>query len=264
MKIVLVIASAGILFFIFIRFLEKKSLYYPMEKIEATPRDIGLDYEDLVITTKDSVLISGWYIPSKSPRATFIFSHGNGGNISHRLEKIRMFNELHVNVLIFDYRGYGMSKGSPSEEGLYLDAEAVYDYLVNEKKIPPQKIIGYGESLGGAVIIDLAANRKMGGIIIEGSFTSIEDMAKKHFPFIPSFIYKTAFNALEKIKRVKAPTLHFHSRTDEIVPYELGRRLFDSAPGPKEFVDLQGGHNDSFLISSDLFIEKTDAFISRL
>jgi len=253
-----------ILLFFFIRFIEKKSLYYPLKKIEATPRDIGLDYEEIFITTKDKVLISGWYIPSGSPRATFIFSHGNGGNISHRLEKIKMFNDLRVNVLIFDYRGYGMSEGSLSEEGLYLDAEAVYDYLVNEKQVPPEKIIGYGESLGGAVMVDLAVRREMGGIIIEGCFTSIQDMAKKIFPFIPSFIYKTSFNSLEKISRVKAPTLHFHSVADEVIPYQLGRKLFDRAPGPKEFVDLQGGHNDSFLISRDVFIEKTDSFISRL
>lgn len=264
MKIILLITAALILLFIFIRFIEKKSLYYPLKKIEATPRDIGLDYEEVFITTKDSVLISGWYIPSGSPGGTFLFSHGNGGNISHRLEKIKMFNDLHVNVLIFDYRGYGMSKGSPSEEGIYLDAEAVYDYLVNEKKVPPQKIIGYGESLGGTVMVDLAVKHEMGGVIIEGSFTSIKDMAKKHFPFIPAFVYKTAFNAQEKIGSVKAPTLHLHSSADEIVPYELGRRLFDSAPGLKEFVPLQGGHNDSFLISRDLFIEKIDEFISRL
>jgi len=264
MTIVLVIAAAIVLFFLFIRFIEKKSLYYPLKHIEVTPRDIGLDYEEVFIPTKDKVLISGWYIPAVSPRATFLFCHGNGGNISHRLEKIKMFNELHVNVLIFDYRGYGMSRGSPSEGGLYLDAEAVYDYLINEKKVPPEIIIGYGESMGGPVIIDLAVKHKLGGIIVEGSFTSVQDMAKIYFPFIPAFIYKTSFNALEKIARTQAPTLHFHSTADEIVPYELGRRLFDSAPGPKEFVDLQGGHNDAFLISRDLFVEKTDAFISRL
>jgi len=116
MKIIISAVVTLILLFFFIRFIEKKSLYYPLKKIEATPRDIGLDYEEIFITTKDKVLISGWYIPSGSPRATFIFSHGNGGNISHRLEKIKMFNDLRVNVLIFDYRGYGMSEGSLSEE----------------------------------------------------------------------------------------------------------------------------------------------------
>ena len=257
------IAVSLILLFFFIRFLEKKSLYYPLKKIEATPRDIGLDYEDIFITTKDKVLISGWYIPSRSPRGTLLFSHGNGGNISHRLEKIKMFNDLNLNVLIFDYRGYGMSKGSPSEEGLSLDAEAVYHYLVNEKNVPPQTIIGYGESLGGAVTVDLAVRHTLGGIILEGSFTSIQDMAKKHFPFIPSFVYKTAFDALEKIGGIKAPTLHFHSTADEIVPYELGRRLFERAPGPKEFVDLNGGHNDAFLVSRDVFLSKIDAFVHK-
>jgi fermentation-respiration switch protein FrsA (DUF1100 family) len=264
MKSILLVIAALILFFFFIRFIEKKSLYYPLKKIEAAPRDIGLDYEEVYISAKDGVRIAGWYLPSKSPRATFIFSHGNGGNISHRLEKIKMLNDLDVNVLIFDYRGYGMSNGSPSEEGLYLDAEAVYDYLVHEKKVPPRKIIGYGESLGASVIIDLAGRHELGGIIVEGGFPSIRDMAKEYFPFIPSFVYKTSYNSLEKIGRIKAPKLHFHSVDDEVVPYELGRKLFDRAPGPKEFVDLQGGHNDSFLISRDVFVEKIDSFIGRL
>ena len=264
MKILFSTAAVIILLFFFIRFLEKKSLYFPLRKIESTPRDTGLDYEEVFVTTKDGIQISAWFIPSESPQATILFSHGNGGNISHRLEKMKILNDLDLDIFIFDYRGYGMSKGNPSEEGLYLDAEAVYDYLINEKKIPAGKIIGYGESLGGAVIIDLASKRELGGIIIEGSFTSIRDMAKKYFPFIPAFVYKTRFNSFEKIKSVKSPKLHFHSITDEIVPFELGKKLFDNALEPKEFVKLQGGHNDSFIISQGVFITGIDSFLDNL
>ncbi|MBI4682662.1 MAG: alpha/beta hydrolase, partial [Nitrospirae bacterium] len=264
MKSIFLTIAVVVLLFCFIRFIEKKSLYFPLGKIEATPHDIGLEYEEVYVSTKDGVRVSCWYVPSRSPGATFLFSHGNGGNISHRLEKIKMFNDLGVNVLIFDYRGYGMSKGSPSEAGLYLDAEAVYNYLVNGKKIPPQEIIGYGESLGGAVIIDLAGRHKLGGVIIEGGFTSIRDMAKNYFPFVPSFVYKTRFDSTSKIRNVKAPALHFHSINDDIVPFRLGKKLFDNAPGPKEFVELQGGHNDAFLVSQDVFMGKIDSFISRL
>jgi fermentation-respiration switch protein FrsA (DUF1100 family) len=264
MKIIFITAALIVLFFFSIRFIEKKSLYYPLREIEGTPRDIDLYYEDVRVTTRDGVRLSAWFIPSDLPGATILFSHGNGGNISHRLEKIKILNGLGLDVLIFDYRGYGGSKGSPSENGLYLDAEAVYDYLVNQKKIPARKIVGYGESLGGAVIVDLAGKHELGGIIMEGAFTSVRDMAKRYFPLVPSFVYKTAFDSYEKIKNIGYPKLHIHSTADEVVPFDLGEKLFNNATEPKEFVKLHGGHNDAFLISRDLFASKLDFFIESL
>ncbi len=264
MKAVIAIVALLVLFFFFIRFIERKSLYFPMREIAMTPEDLGLAYDEIFITTKDGVQISGWYIPSDKSRATLLISHGNGGNISHRLEKIRMLHALNVNILIFDYRGYGMSKGSPSEKGLSLDAEAFYAYLMEERKASPGEVVGYGESLGGAVIVDLAGRRELGGLIIEGSFSSVRDMAKNYFPFIPSFVYKTSFDSSKKIKQITIPKLHFHSLSDEIVPLRLGRKLYDNAPEPKEFVNLQGGHNDSFIVSRDTYISKIDAFIDGL
>jgi fermentation-respiration switch protein FrsA (DUF1100 family) len=262
MKIILSIAAALIILFFLIRFLEYKSLYFPLSRIEATPKDIDIDYEDVIVTTKDGIRISGWFVPAKNPRATLLFCHGNGGNISHRLEKISMFNFLDLNVLIFDYRGYGKSKGSPSEKGLYLDAEAMYQYLLN-KGFAPREIIAYGESLGGAVAVDLASRHELGGIIIEEGFTSVKDMGKKILPFIPSSIYKSGFDSLKKIKNIKSPKLIFHSADDEIVPLAFGKKLFDEAPEPKEFVQLRGGHNDAFLISQELFMGKIDSFAGR-
>ncbi len=264
MKTILLIALFILFFFFFIRYLEKKSLYFPLRAIEATPEGIGLPYEDVSITTQDGIKIAGWFIPAESPRLTIIFCHGNGGNISHRLEKIEIFNKLNLNVLIFDYRGYGLSKGSPSENGLYLDAEAVYDYLVNEKKIFPQKIIAYGESLGGAVAVDMAGRHDLAGIIIEGGFTSVKDVAKKYLPFIPAFVYKSRFDSLEKIKDIKSPKLIFHSVDDEIIPFTLGEKLFHGAAAPKKFARINGGHNDAFLVSQDVFVKEIDEFVSRL
>ena len=257
-KIFLLAVAISILLFFFIRHLEKRSLYFPLRAIETTPKGINLHYEDVVLTTKDGIQISGWFIPAANPRATLLFCHGNAGNISHRIEKIQIFNALNINILIFDYRGYGMSKGSPSESGLYLDAETMYNYLLSRKNIPPQKIIVYGESLGGAVAIDLAGKHESGGIIIEESFTSSRDMGRKIFPFIPEFIYKTKFDSLQKIKNIKSPKLIFHSVDDEIVPVEHGKKLFEAARESKEFVQLRGGHNDAFVISRELFMEKID------
>ncbi|MBI4698252.1 MAG: alpha/beta hydrolase [Nitrospirae bacterium] len=264
MKIFLFTVFIFILLFFFIRHLEKRSLYYPLREIETTPDAIKLDYEDITLTTKDGVQISGWFIPAQNPRATLLFCHGNAGNISHRIEKIQMFNALGLNVLIFDYRGYGTSKGSPSENGLYLDAETMYENLLHKKNAPPGQIIIYGESLGGAVAIDLAGRRESAGVIIEDSFTSAPDMGKKVFPFIPAFIYQSRYDSLQKIKNIKGRKLIFHSIDDEIIPFEHGRKLFEAASQPKEFVRLRGGHNDAFAISRGLFMEKIDSFVNEL
>jgi fermentation-respiration switch protein FrsA (DUF1100 family) len=260
---VLFICIIVISLFLLLRFFERKNLYFPMRNIEATPGAIGLEYEDVRLMTEDGVRLAGWFIPSESPRATVIFCHGNGGNISHRLEKIAILNSLHLDILIFDYRGYGESGGSPSEDGLYLDAEAAYDFLIRHKKTAPGGIIVFGESLGGAVAAELAVRHDVGGIIIESCFTSVRDMAKRFFPFIPSFVIKSRFDTLEKIKNVSAPKLILHSRDDEIVPFDFGSEIFKAAQDPKEFVELRGGHNDAFLVSRIVFTEGLDSFIGR-
>ena len=261
-KIGLLIAVLASLFLL-IRYFEKKNLYFPLRTIEANPSDIGLYYEDIVLTTGDGIDINLWYIPADDSIATIIFCHGNGGNISHRLEKIRMLNGIGLNVLIFDYRGYGSSGGSPSEEGLYLDASAVFGYLVNIRKVPSDRLIVYGESLGAAVAVELAGKHNLAGIIIEGGFSSVKEMGKRVFPFIPSFIYKSRFDSLSWIKEVNVPKLFFHAREDEVVPLELGRKVYDVASGPKEFVLIDGGHNDAFLVSEEMYIREIKSFTER-
>lgn len=263
MKVVLLCAAAFIILFLFVRYLERQSLYFPLREIEANPSMIGLHYEDVTVRTGDGIQICGWYVPADTPRATVLFFHGNGGNIGHRLEKIRMLNQLDLGVLIFDYRGYGASGGSPSEKGLYDDAVTMYTYLVKERDIPPGTVIAYGESLGGAVAVDLARTYELGGVIIEGGFTSVKDMAKRVLPFVPSFFYKTEYNSLKKIRDVRAPLLVVHSDDDEIVPFHHGERLYNAAREPKEFVRLQGGHNDAFLLSREQYLSGIDSFITR-
>ncbi len=264
MKILIFTIAIPVFILLSVRYFEQKNLYFPFKEIEATPENIGLDFEEIALTSGDGVSISGWFIPSVSSRAVLIFCHGNGGNISHRLEKIRILNELGLDVLIFDYRGYGKSEGRPSEAGLYLDTEAMYEYLVKEKAILSRKIIGYGESLGGAVVINLAVNREMGGVIIEDSFTSVREMGKKLFPFVPAFLYKSRYDSIGKIQHIKIPKLIFHSINDEIIPFEQGKRLYDVSPEPKEFVQLNGGHNDAFFLSRDLYSLKISSFVGRV
>ena len=259
-----VIICAVALLIVFFRYFEKSNLYFPMGPLDGTPADIGLEYENINVVTDDGVKIHGWFVPSWSSRATVIFSHGNGGNISHRLAKLQILNKLNLSVLIYDYRGYGQSKGSPDEEGIYLDAEAVYGYLVNKKGVSPESIIAFGESLGAAVSADLALKHDIKGVIIEEGFPSVKAVGMHYFPFIPNFIYKSKYDTKEKLKSLKAPKLIFHSIDDEIIPFGMGKRLFEAAAEPKEFIELRGGHNDAFMVSQDEFIKGIDEFVNGL
>ena len=264
MKLILSFIAAALLIFFFIRYLEQKSLYFPFATLDITPQDMSMAYEDVHLTATDNTKLHGWFIPSESSKAAVLLAHGNGGNISHRLEKLKMLHDMHLDILIFDYRGYGLSSGSPSEEGIYRDVQVFYHYLVNEKNVSADSIIGYGESLGGAVIIDLAKGHALGGLILEGAFTSVPDMARKLIPFLPAALLKTRFDSINKIRAIKAPKLFFHSTSDEVVPFELGRRLFEAAQEPKEFVTLHGGHNDAFMVSHEEYVGHIHKFVSNI
>ena len=166
-------------------------------------------------------------------------------------------------MFIFDYRGYGRSQGRPSEKGLYLDAGAAYEYLVAQG-ITANTIIGYGESLGGAVIIDAASKNTMAALIVDSSFSSAKDMIKAIYPFLPHWIFASKFYSSWKIKNINIPKLIIHSINDEIIPYRLGRKLYDEAAPPKEFLDIRGGHNSNFFESEDILKERISAFLKGL
>jgi hypothetical protein len=248
---------------IYLRYIERHTLFHPSKEIEFKPSEIGLDFENIFFKTPDNLKLNGWLIPAKAALYTVLFCHGNAGNVSHRLQKINFFNQLGCNVFIFDYRGYGKSQGRPSEDGFYLDAKSAYDYLLS-RSINPSGIIGYGESLGGAVIIDLASKNNLRALIVESSFSSGKDMARCVYPFIPYRVFSSRFDSLRKIKSITLPKLIIHSLNDEIVPYQLARRLFDSAPMPKEFLKVSGPHNSCFYDSEKLLKERMADFLNRL
>lgn len=247
----------------FFRYFEKKTIYFPMKAIERTPKDAGAEYSDVYFKTNDGVTLNGWFVPRAGSSAYLLFCHGNAGNISHRIEIIDIFSKMGMNVFIFDYRGYGRSQGSPSEKGLYRDAAAAYDYLIS-KGAAKEKIVIYGESLGGAAAIDLAAGLSAGALITEGAFTSAADVAGEVYPFLPlKFIVSARYDNITKIKNVKIPKLITHSRDDEIIPYRHGERLFGSASQPKEFFQLRGGHNDAVILMANEFGEAIKAFLKK-
>jgi len=258
--------ALGYLFLVGLVYVRQGSMvYYPTKDIENTPADIGLKYEEIVLRTRDSVDISAWYVLAENERGVLLFCHGNAGNISHRIDSIKIFHELNLSVLIFDYRGYGKSKGSPMEKGTYLDAESAWDYLINVKKVQPEKIILFGRSLGSAVAAELELRHKAAGLIIESGFKSIPALGAKFFPYLPvRLISRFKYETIDKVSMIGMPKLFIHSPQDEIIPYEHGAALFEKAKEPKEFLQITGSHNEGFLFSGKIYIDGLDKFISRL
>jgi hypothetical protein len=243
---------------------QRGMIFIPSREIEATPADIGLQFEDVVLRTQDNVSISAWYIPARNERAVLLFCHGNAGNNSHRLDSIRLFNDLNLSVLIFDYRGYGKSGGSPTEKGTYLDAEAALDYLINRKHVRPEKVVVFGRSLGGAVAAEVAFRHKVGALIIESGFTSVPEIGSKYYPFLPvKLLSRYSYATVDKVSKINAPKLFIHSPQDEIIPFRFGKALYESATPPKEFLEISGDHNNGFLISGSSYTDGLERFIAK-
>jgi fermentation-respiration switch protein FrsA (DUF1100 family) len=247
--------------------MQGKLLYYPnipSRKLTASPGEIGLAYESVYITTSDGVTIHGWFIPTaKQMRGTLLFFHGNAGNISHRLDSLKIFHDLGLATLIFDYRGYGRSQGSISEPGTYLDAEAAWDYLTQTRKVPAPEIIVFGRSLGAALAAHIGARKKPGALILESAFTSVPDMASRLYPFFPVRLFsRFHYNTEKSLLSASSPVLIIHSPDDEIIPYENGQKLYNSAREPKKFLQIHGGHNEGFLISGQVYRDSIREFIA--
>lgn len=245
-------------------FLQSRLVYHPRRPIEETPAAYGLAYEDVSLTTADNVSLHGWWVPADRSRGTMLFFHGNAGNISHRTETLEIFNRLGMNSLIIDYRGYGRSGGKPSEAGTARDADAAWDYLVNDRQIDPQRIVIFGRSLGGAVAIELATRKPCQALIAESTFTSIPDMSKAILPIFPRFLVRFGYRSIDRIASVGCPVLVVHSPDDDLVPYEFGRELYKAAVEPKAFLEIKGSHNEGFLLSLEAYLAGMDAFLSEL
>ncbi len=253
-------------FLIILYFFQSRFVFFPSSEIEATPKDIGLTYESVEIEASDGVKITGWFVPAQNARGTALFFHGNGGNISHRLDSLRVFNDLGLNTLIIDYRGYGQSEGKVSEDGIYKDAEASWKYLVEQRGIESGKIIIFGRSLGGAVAVNLAGKHTPAALIVESTSTSVPEIGSDIYPFLPCALLRLLsryqFNAADDISQVDCPILVIHSRDDNMIPFAHGQAIFDAAGEPKEFLEITGSHNDGFIVSGRTYKDGLDKFIS--
>ena len=239
-------------------------IYFPDSETSSTPEEIGLEYEEVTLQTEDGVRITGWFVPEEENRFIILFCHGNAGNISHRLDFLKMFNRLGLSTFIFDYRGYGESEGSPTEEGTYLDAETAYEYLVRERGIHPLQIIVMGRSLGGPIASYIASRYPVRALIVESSFTSIKDLAPIHMLIPAKFFSKFSYETREYIKNTNVPIIIIHSRDDEIIPFSHGEKLYQAAKGEKKFVEIQGTHSNGYMQSYEKYMEKLNSFINSL
>ncbi|MBI4678371.1 MAG: alpha/beta hydrolase [Elusimicrobia bacterium] len=246
-----------------LRWFERANIYFPSRTLDMDPASAGLKFEEVRAETADGVAVHGWFVSDRPESPVLLFSHGNGGNISMRLDKLMIFRRAGASVLLYDYRGYGKSTGRPSEAGTYADADAVYDWLTRTKGTPPERIVFYGESLGAAVALDSALRHPCAGLIMDSPFTSVVEMGRRLFPFLPvRWMVRFRYDNLSKIARLDVPVLVMHSPQDDIVPFDMGRTLFDAAPQPKTFFEMKGGHNDGFLESGAAYGDAVRSFLS--
>jgi fermentation-respiration switch protein FrsA (DUF1100 family) len=227
------IAAGYIAYLGLLLFFQGRQVYHPESLIGANPSNIGLNFESVSFLTGDGIKLYGWFVASPLARGTLLFCHGNAGNISHRLELIKIFHRLELNLFIFDYRGYGQSQGKPSEEGLYRDAEAAWRYLTIKRLFHPAEIVIYGRSLGGPVAARLTRNHQAAGLILDSTFCSLGSMATERYRYLPlKWLAASRFNTVDYLASLKSPVLIIHSRTDDIIPFRQGQRLFEKALPP--------------------------------
>ena len=262
-RIIIIVAGICAVSIALVYIFQSRFVYFPIRTLSTDPSSIGLRFEDVYFETEDGVTLHGWFIPHDGARGVILFCHGNAGNISHRLDSIRVFHRLGLDVFIFDYRGYGQSEGRPTERGTYEDAEAAWRYLIEEHQVLPSEVIVFGRSIGGAVGAWLAQNHKPRLLILESTFTSLRDVAATLYPFFPvKRLLRFEYSTVEYLGGVNCPVLIIHSRNDEIMPFSQGQQLFEVAREPKTFLEISGTHNEGFITSGRDYEEGLDAFLS--
>ena len=256
-------------------------IFFPVREFSAKPQDFGLTREDVLCRAKDGVQLHGWYFKAKAPltltlshegrgekeEMCLLFFHGNADNISIRLPKAKEWIDRGISVFLLDYRGYGKSQGEIKRgENLSEDAKAAFEWLREKKNYKSSQIILYGESIGAVPAIELAGQEKFKAVILEAPFTSIKELAKRHYGLAPDFLLKDFLMDNEsKIVQLKSPLFVLHGTEDEIVPFEMGTRLFEKAPQPKEFFAIKGAHhNDTTIAGGKDFYERPFRFVTGL
>jgi hypothetical protein len=226
------------------------------------PEAMGLHYRDAYFDAENGETLHGWYFPNRNEGPVILFCHGNAGNISHRLDQVSRLLAKGLRVFIFDYRGYGKSRGRPSEKGIYLDGAAAYDYLIQREEVRAEDIVAYGHSLGATVAIEIALRKKVKALILESAFTSIREMAGNMALFrLFSAFLPNHYDNMEKLPRARVPVLVMHGEADELVPFSLGEKLYQAARAPRFFYPIKGAaHNDTYLVGGEKYFQNFAMF----
>jgi uncharacterized protein len=249
-----------------IRSLLNSLLYFPSREIIETPDRAGLKYRELALATEDAERLHGWWIAAQTdPLGHLLLCHGNAGNIGDRILHAALLTAVGFDVVLFDYRGYGRSSGRPSEEGTYRDARAALACLLEQPGVDPARVFYLGESLGGAVALDLALERPPAGLVLLSAFTGVRELGRIHYPFLPAALIPDAYPTLRRIHALRAPLLVLHGERDEIVPLAQGRAVFEAAPGPKRMHVSPGlGHNDTIPLAGPELADVIASWARRL
>ncbi len=243
---------------------QKGMIFSPGKEIFRTPEDEGIEFEDIDLHTPDGLTLNAWYIPKSGSTKCILFCHGNAGSLSSRVDTIKLLNEMGFSIFIFDYRGFGISEGSPSEKGCYIDTETALDYMQNDLRISQENIVIWGRSLGGPIAAYIAGKGSFYACVLESTFTSIREMAVHKFKLFPTAqLLRFNFPTIEYLKQIKNPILIVHSPDDEMIPYVMGERLFKSASEPKQFLKLHGDHNNCYFDSIEEYQKAIKSFMSE-
>jgi len=258
-------------FLLLLRAAEPRLVYAPgpSTHLTAPPAELGLAPERVTFATADGVRLVAWLIRAPQGRSGrwLLICHGNGGNLSEAGRPLHYagLRALGLNLLAFDYRGYGESAGAPSEAGLYRDADAAWRYVTDTLRVTPDRIVLFGHSLGSAVAIELATRVPAAGLILDGALSSVLERAQEAYPYVPvRWLARSRYPSLERIGRLTLPKLFLHARTDEVIPFAHGRRLYEAAPPPKTFVALAGDHGDAFERDSAAYFGAIAQFLTTL
>lgn len=261
--------AAYVLLLIVMRILEHRMIFFPNypSRLDGDWHPRKLDPEEVWLTASDGTKLHAWWISSPAARFTFLAFHGNASNIANRSPTYEFLHDTPGNILALEYRGYGHSEGKPSEAGLYIDADAAYQYLVSTKRLDPKSIVSFGQSLGTAVASDLAAHHKVGGLILEAPVPSASRAAGKIFWFLPglSLLVGSQFDTISKLRQVTAPILVVQCTHDPVLPFQFGQEVYNAAPSPKRFLRIDGEcHEESSLIAPEQYRSTLTEFLAWL
>ena len=260
--VMVVVAFAG--FYVFFYFAQTSVVFHSERELRGDPGDKGWDFEEVRLDVGGETT-HGWFVPLAGARGVVLFCHGNGGNISNRLGEVVFFRELGFSVMLYDYGGYGKSTGRPSEKRVYADGLAVWEYLVEERGLSPERIVIWGRSFGGGAACDLGARVAPGAVVLESTFLSKVEAGKDQAGWIPwGLLLRYRFSNASKVGRIGAPLLVIHSRDDTLFPLRHGRGLYRRAGEPKTFLEVRGDHHDVGRVSARMMLAGASEFFDGI